>query len=154
MIKGECIEIVDTWKYLGFNIQSGKQFSFSAQPELMSFYSASNCIINVLYKPSEEVLMKLLYSNCVSILTYGCQVKEFLTRDMSKMNVAINDSVRKIFGWQRWESVRTLRESMGYRSIYEIFEWQKRSFLMNTYLSDNEVLQRLIVLFYPTVINV
>jgi len=36
-IYNQPIEIVDVWRYLGFPIQGGKCFSFSAQPELSSF---------------------------------------------------------------------------------------------------------------------
>ena len=93
--------------------------------------------------------MRLLYSNCIPILTYGCQVKQYAATDMRKLNTAVNDSIHKIFGWNRWESVRTLREMMGYRSIYEIFERQSHKFLVDCYLADNTVLSHLIVNFHP-----
>ena len=143
-IKGRPIEIVSSWRYLGFNLTCRKHFAFSAEPELLSFYRASNCIINCINKPSEEVLMKLLYSNCIPILSYGCDVKSFSSNEMCKINVAINDSIRKIVGWNRWESVRTLRISMGFKSIYEIFEIQKRRFLNHIPLVRNHVLNSIL----------
>jgi hypothetical protein len=92
------VEQVDSWRYLGFHLTSGKQLGFSVDKDLCSYYRSSNCIINTLYKPSEQVLLQLFYTNCVSILNYGCEVKEFLSRDMCKQNVAINDGIRKFFG--------------------------------------------------------
>ena len=55
---------------------------------------------------------------CVSVLFYGIEVKGYLTRDMSNIHVAMNDGIRKIFGWNRWESVCLLKEFFGYRDIY------------------------------------
>ena len=58
--------------------------------------------------------MRLLYSYCVPRLTYGAQVTSFNYRDSHAMSVALNDAIRKIFGWNRWQSVSDLRKIMGY----------------------------------------
>ncbi len=72
--------------------------------------------------------MRLLYTNCIPILSYGAQVKEFRYCDKQEVNVAVNDCMRKIFGFNRWLSVRDLRTQMGYRSIEEIFKAQQIGF--------------------------
>ena len=77
-IGGSNIEFVDTWRYLGFYLKSGKQCSFCPEADLASFYRASNCIVRSLRRPNEAVLLHLIYTNCVSILTYGSDVKEYL----------------------------------------------------------------------------
>ena len=123
------IEIVDSWRYLGFSLSNiGHKLVFDIREERKSFFRSSNCIINSLYKPSEEVLMKLFYTNCVSIFAYGIEVKEYLARDLNSINVAINDGIRKIFGWNRWESVRQLRCSFGYKDIFTVIALRKRNF--------------------------
>ena len=137
------IEIVDVWRYLGFNIQGGKCFSFSAQPELASFRRAANCLLNTFYRPSEEVMMRLLYSNCVPILTYGAQVKQYHYADTLAVSVAVNDCIRKIFVYHRWISIRDLRSQMGYHSIEEIFQSLKIRFLNKARESDNPVVKGL-----------
>ena len=45
------------------------------------------------------------------------------------MNVSLNDAIRKIFGFNRWESTRFLRASFGYPSITEIFEERYQRFM-------------------------
>ena len=40
---------------------------------------------------------------------------------MQDINTAINDAIRKIFSFNRWESVRALREGCDKKSIYDIF---------------------------------
>ena len=68
--------------------------------------------------------MKLFYTNCVSILTYGLEIKEYLNRDMRNLHIyiAMNDGIRKIFGWNRWESIGDLRNSFGYDDLFTIAE--------------------------------
>ena len=79
-------------------------------------------------KPSEEVMMHLIYTCCIPILSYGCAVKEYSSRQMQDCVTATNDALRLIFGYNRWESIRTLRESFGFKSLIEIFEKTKRKF--------------------------
>ena len=118
-LNGGTVEIVDSWKYLGFHLRSmNGMLVFDPSEERKSFYRASNSVINAVYKPSEEVLMKLFFTNCVSILSYGLEVKEYLTRDKRSIHVAMNDGIRKIFGWNRWESIRELGNSFGFDDIY------------------------------------
>ena len=145
-IRSNTVEFVESWNYLGFHVSSEKGFSFNVTKDLTSFYRSSNSVINALYKPSEEVLMRLLFTNCVPVLTYGCELKTLLAKDMHKMNVAINDSIRKIFGWHRWESVRTLRMSFNYPDIYKIFAMRRKGFLASLKSVKNTVLKSLVSL--------
>ena len=140
-LNGGSIEIVDKWKYLGFHLSNRNGlFAFDPHDERRSFYRASNSIINALYKPSEEVLMKLFYTNCVSILTYGLEIKEYLNRDMRNLHIAMNDGIRKIFGWNRWESIRDLRNSFGYDDLFTIAERRRRKFMSSMHRLNNPLL--------------
>ena len=144
LLNGSAVEVVENWKYLGFYLSSvhGK-LSFDAVDERRFYYRSSNSLINAVYKPSEEVLLRLFYSNCVPILTYGIEVKEYLARDMTSHHVAINDGIRKIFGWNRWESIRTLRESFGYLDLHTIAATRRRSFFAGFRFLDNPTLKHL-----------
>ena len=143
-LNGGLIEIVDNWKYLGFYLASTNgRFVFDPTEERKSFYRSSNCVINAIYKPSEELLMKLFFTNCVSILTYGLEIKEFLARDMRSIHVAINDGIRKIFGWNRWESIRELRSSFGYDDIFIMAVKRRRKFMSSMHRLNNPLLNSL-----------
>ena len=72
--------------------------------------------------------MKLLYSVCVPIITYAAEVVNFPHKEMESLHVAVNDAIRKIFSYHRWKSIRTLRGSLGYLSITELFAKRKRKF--------------------------
>ena len=128
LLNGVPLEFVHEWKYLGVLLKSGKSSTCSSRKSRCSFYRSANSILNVLNGPSEIVQMKLLYSTCVPIVTYASDVITFPCKEMQSLHVAVNDAIRKIFSYNRWESIRTLRESLGYFSITEIFAKRKRSF--------------------------
>ena len=85
--------------------------------------------------------MHLLFTNCIPVITYACNVKQFSATDMRDLNTAINDAIRKIFSFNRWESVRALREGCGYQSIYDIFAKAKQK-LNNSLISHHNSILR------------
>ena len=118
---GNVLDYADEYKYLGIVVAAGKFFSTSHLHSLIKFRSAANTVLNAQRKSSEIVLMKLLFSNCVPIVTYACEAVSFSVKQTQALNVALNDCIRRIFGYNRWESVRFLRLSMGYPSITDLF---------------------------------
>ena len=139
-INGVKIDYVDTVAYLGTTIVSNKGIIFSSKNDLASFYRASNSILRAVKKPSEEVLLHLLYVNCVPILTYASAVKEYPSREIHNCNTALNDSLRFIFGYHRWESVRHLRECFGYKSLTELFSKAKMNFDKSALTHHNSII--------------
>ena len=140
-INDQQIEFVSEWKYLGATLTAAKSLSFSPKRDLSNFYSSFNSIHNSHTRPSELVLMSLLYSNCVPCLTYAADVKNLPASDMSKCNSALNNAIRRIFGFNQWESIRTLRSQFGYPDIYTIFEKRRLSFYTQLENSSNGVLK-------------
>ena len=122
------LEFVKEFKYLGVLIKSENGFFCSGKKPRTAFYRSSNSILNVIKKPSQPVLMKLLYTICVPNLTYACEVTNYHYREKESLHVALNDAIRRIFSYHRWESIKTLRESFGYQSITEIFAKRKAKF--------------------------
>ena len=85
--------------------------------------------------------MNLLYTNCVPVITYACNVKDFPAKDMRDLNTAINDAIRKIFTFNRWESVRDLRDGCCLKSIYEIFAIAKQRFSHSLISHHNSIIR-------------
>ena len=139
-LHGCLIEFTNEWKYLGTTLVSGKQFSFTARPDLSSFFRATNTVLNVLSGAHEQVLLTLLYANCVPILTYACSIKNYSASDMSDCNIAVNNALRKVFGFTEWQSIRTLREIFGFKSIYVIFKTAQDDFLESCRRHHNSII--------------
>ena len=109
-------------------VKSEKDFCCSVIKPRSNFYRSSNSILDVLNGPSEDVQMKLLYSICVPVITYACEVIDYSSRDKQSLHVAVNDAIRKIFGYDRWQSIKDIREAFGYPSVTEIFAKRKSTF--------------------------
>ena len=127
-IAGGNIDFVEKIKYLGATLTSNPGLSFSHEADLRSFYRSANSILNQIQIRNEPILMQLLYSHCVPCFSYAASVKDYSSKQMNDCNVAINDGIRKIFTFQWWERVHTLREGFNYPSLTEIFEKARRKF--------------------------
>ena len=82
-------------------------------------------------------------SSCVPTLLYACDVKEYSSSGVIDFNTAVNDAVRKIYSFNRWESVRHLRIEQGYESIHEMFFQQRESFSRQLPLIGNSFINKL-----------
>ena len=148
LLNGKSLEFVREWKYLGITVVAGANINFSVKPALASFYRSVNSVLSVLKKPDESVLMSLLYSNCVPILANGADVVEYSASDMRTCNTALNDAIRRIFSYHRWESIRQLRQNLGFPNIYEIFGKRSKKFLDGNLTSQNNVKRQSTVQFF------
>ena len=70
-------------------------------------------------------------------------VKDFSSSEMSRCNTALNNAIRKIFGFHQWESIRTLRSGLGYPDLYTIFAQRRSAFHSRLANSSNSVLRHL-----------
>ena len=116
-------------------------FNFLPKKPIRSFHRAANAILFSRVKRKNEILLKLLYGNCVPILTYGSAVREFSAVDMRRCHIALNNAIRRIFFFATWQSIRDLRINHGYRSIYEIYADSKEKFLTKASQSTNEIVR-------------
>ena len=134
------IEYVSEWGYLGTTIVAGKSLSFSHTKDLRSFYRSINTVLSAIHKPNELVQMFLLYTLSVPILTYAAEVKVFKHSDMMSCNTALNNAIRRIFSFHRWESPRELREQLEYPGLYDIFLSRSLRFKKKCQNSSNGVI--------------
>ena len=145
-IHGEGIEYVNSCKYLGFHLVSHDKFKFSVIEDLRGFFGSVNSVLTSIHRPRENVLMQLLYSNCVPKLTFGAPVKELTAAEMNQFNVAVNTAVRRIFGFRQWQSIRHLRDIYCYDSIEVMFDRLRKRFFNGMISHDNETLKFLAAL--------
>ena len=135
VVNGEPIEYINSCRYLGFYITSSTCFKLSTNEDLRGFFGSVNSVLSSVRRPKENVLMHLLFANCVPKLTYGAAVKQLNANETNQYNVALNNAIRRIFGFRRWQSIRQLREVYGYDSIEMMFAKAKKRF--NDSLTDH-----------------
>ena len=142
-ICGEFVDYVEKCKYLGFYLISHDHFKFSLTEDLRGFFGSVNSILTSTHKPKENVLMQLLYSNCVPKLTYGAEVKDFNSSEKSQFSVALNNAIRRIFGFRYWQSIRQVRDCYNYKSMDVLLDKAKRRFFISIENHTNVVLKSL-----------
>ena len=105
LLGGDSLDFVTSTKYLGFHIVADLSFGLSVTEDLCKFYGAIYSVLTVLTKPKEQVLMMLLYTNCVLMLSYGAAIKDrvFTAKENHLFDVAVNNAVRRIFSFRRWQ---------------------------------------------------
>ena len=101
MMYGKSLTTVDRCKYLGVTVLAGKTFTVSESPFLRKFRCSINTLLNVQQLSSEQILMKLSFTVCVPNLTYACDAFSYNVRQINAMTVALNDSIRHIFSYNR-----------------------------------------------------
>ena len=150
VLNNQPLEFVSQWKYLGTTIVAGKNVTFSSQSELSTFYRSFNSLFSSHQKPNELVYMKLLYANCVPNLTYNAEVKDsssISSRELQDLNTALNNAIRRIFSYHKWESTRQLRQQLHFPNVIEIFRSRRSKFLKKCVELDNDVVRFVITYF-------
>ena len=126
------------WQFLAF-----QGLPNSNSEDILSVLCAANTLLSAPVKSSETVTVKLLYTICIPNLTYACEALNYSSRQFHDLNVATNDCLRKVFNYNRWESVRFLRQELGYPSLIEIFRSRSRKFHDCMHLLQNDTLNLL-----------
>ena len=129
-LDGNRLEWVDQWKYLGVTLQSHTGFSCSITARLKSFYKCLNTILRIEGQSNELVMLRLLETHCVPILTYCIEILHVSDADIRRqLRVAYNEIFRKLFNYQRNESVRELQSFLSRPTWEELVEGRKVSFM-------------------------
>ena len=141
VVDNKPIEYVTSCRYLGFHLIASKCFKFSITEDLRGFFASVNSILSSVRRPKENVLMQLLFTNCVPKLTYGAAIKDLSSAEMQQYNVALNKSIRRIFGFHHWQSIRQIRECYGFNSIEVLFAKAKTRFFSSLSAHRNGILR-------------
>ena len=83
------LDFVSEFKYLGVHLRNNKGLPFPALHEILSLHGSWNSIVNGSDRPRKDIFLRILYSICVTILTYACAVKELWASEMYNCHVAI-----------------------------------------------------------------
>ena len=63
---------------------------------------------------------------------------------MTRINAAVNNAIRKIFGFSYWQGIREMRQLFGYESVTEIFAKRRSNFLRRLPSMSNAFIRELL----------
>ena len=134
----EKIAWVSVCNYLGVSVCRGKFGRTDCEERRRKFDGAVNAIMshNML---SEELYMHILGTQCVLSLMYGVSVWSCARESVRRISVSFNDAVRKIFHYNKWESVRTVLRGFGVVPMDLHLIRTKLLLLFNCILSERRI---------------
>ena len=128
-INGKRIAWADKAVYLGLTLKSGEAFDCCVKERVSKFYRSLNSILRIVGRSDNNVMLRLLESQCVPILSYGMEVLHVRDVDERRqLRVAYNSVFRKLFGYSRRESVTKLQETLNRPTWEQLTERRKRCF--------------------------
>ena len=94
------------------------------------------------YTQNANVLMHLIYTNCVPIVTWGIGVQNYFQCEMQQLKTAVNGAIKRIFRCQ-WIEVPQHRASLGYPRFDELVDAAKTRLCTALPRSPNPLVQLL-----------
>lgn len=125
------IDWVTSFKYLGVTFISGSKLNIDTEVIKRKFYAACNSVLSHCKCNNELVKLHLVKSYCLPLLTYCLGAIDVPRHKIKELGVCWNDCFRKIFKFQRWESVKELMwflDELPFEYIYDLYRWK---FLVN-----------------------
>ena len=117
------IQWVKEFKYLGVNLIANKGLEVNAVPITRKFYAALNSVLCRCKLAAEPVKLQLIKSFCLPLLSYCIGAVELKNRTLADMAVCWNDAFRKIFHFNRFESVKELMyfcSELDFQHLYDL----------------------------------
>jgi len=141
---GNRIEWMQSIKYLGVHIVSGKCFAIDIKPIKRCFFTAYNTVSSQSWRMDNILQLSLLESYCLPILTYAAAAVSFKVRQLAEPNACWNSVYRKIFGFNRWESVKVFIQGLGRLDLTHICMLRKCNWLCTNRRCANPVFSNLL----------
>ena len=95
-------------KYLGVWICSEKRFQVDLSEVRRKFFTSVNSILSKYKYTNDLVKLELLESQCLPIILYATECINLNSSQIKEINSWWNSAYRKIFGYSKWESVKSL----------------------------------------------
>lgn len=144
---GKPIEFCSSIKYLGVHLVSSKSLKCDINPIKRAFYAACNYIFMHGSGVNELAVLALQESYSLSILMYAAPALSLSNRQIDELNVCWNSVVRKLFGYHRWESVKSVLFGLRRLNIKHLIMLRKVIFYRHLLFKCNYLLSHIFRIF-------
>ena len=100
-------------KYLGISFQVGRKMVIDTAIIKRKFYVSVNCILGKSRCTHETVKLALMEAHCLPVLLYSCAALSYTNQQLRDINACWNSVYRRIFGFNKWDSVRAFIAGLG-----------------------------------------
>ena len=88
--------------------------------------------------------LTLQESYCLPILTYAAVAVKYTARQEQELNAAWNSVYRRIFGFNKWESVKAFVKGLGRLDLHHVFMLRRVNFYLRLRSSGLTVLHNVL----------
>ena len=120
---------VDKFKYLGLWLCSDIKINIDISVITRKTYAAANAIFHQTKYVSDIVKLSLIESYVLPILTYAIEAIWLTPVQVQELSVCVNNMYRRIFGMNRWESVKLVQFFCGRLDFCRLYHLRKLCFL-------------------------
>ena len=138
LLNGVSLEWVDSFKYLGIMLMNGRNLHIDCNYIKRKFYTATNSVLSKCKFAEEPLKLALVKATCLPILLYCLGALCLPQHRVRQLGVCWNDCFRKIFHYNRWDSVKELQYFCGELSFEYLYDLNKWNFLSNMRSSSTE----------------
>ena len=142
-INNAVVQWSDCMKYLGITVVSAKVFKVDFKQTRRKFFTAVNTILNKCTFTSDIVKLKLLESHCMPILLYAVESTNLNADQKRELNSWWNSVYRKVFGYHKWESVKSVICYMERLDLLHTINLRQLLFLKKISFIDNSVMSNI-----------
>jgi len=143
LIGSDNIDWTHSVKYLGVHIICGRKLSFDINPIKRAFFTACNSVCSQSQYMDEILQLSLIERYCLPILTYAAPAVSLKTRQLNELNSCWNSAYRRVFGFHRWESVRSFICGLGRLDLKHVIMLRKCRWLCKIRTSQNSLILNL-----------
>jgi len=141
------IEWCKSIKYLGVYLLSSKSVKFDINPTKRNCYAACNSIFMHGSGVDEIAMLTLQESYSLSVLMYAAPALTLSNKQIDELNVCWNSVIRRLFGYNRWESVKAVLMGLGRLNIKHLIMLRKTKLYRHLFLSHNKLLRDVFSVF-------
>lgn len=143
VLDGAAIQWTDRIKYLGLTLVAGVKFKIDLADARRKFFVSTNTILNKCKYTCDVVKLELMESYCLPILMYGLECLNLNKALIKEINSWWNSVYRKIFSYNKWESVKLLICMMGRLDVHHLINMRRLLFIKRVSECQNSVMRDL-----------
>jgi hypothetical protein len=142
-INGAKVKWVNQIKYLGVNLCEGRKFVVDLSLVRRNFFASVNNVLSSCNYVSDMVKLELLEKHCLPLLMYCVESLCLTSVQVAELNSYWNSVYRRVFNYNRWESVKELILLLGRLDFRHLLYLKSIQFLKKLLHCDCELLSNL-----------
>lgn len=143
----ESIRWVTSIKYLGIVLSAQSKITFNSNIVKQNFFAACNCIYAHAKTLDEIIHLTMQECYCLPVLTYAASVVKYTSKQEDELNACWNSVYRKIFGFNRWESVKCFICGLGRLDFHHVIRIRRVKFYTHAMHVQHSVINNVFWMF-------